>query len=370
MAWRDLLASASAQQTLSRARSCLGKGTIYHLGGSDNDPEKPFPQECDCSGFVDWSMGFWRQLPPRSDHWLYTDSIWDGGGEVGHGLFTQVMSGLAQPGDFLVYPSPSPHHVGHIGIVVTVSGGVPTEIIHCSSTNYHNTNDAVRVAPPTVFTQNPHSRIMRPNYDALRAKAGTAGGGNSGGGPRGARPGPADRSPHARPTAPLTARRYVTAFNYQDNSPAYSDFVARGRHRGGGGAPASDSRAEIGRNDFNHPSTLAVGPEANLPFGSRVFIDGLGWFLVEDRTAAGLSNAPRFDIWTAGATQSELSRLTGTRNVTVFPFGVPVSADWVQRTAGAAWDWETWTSANRLSTLRHAAGGRWHGLYVEGALVS
>lgn len=175
MSWRDLLGSASASQTLTRARSCLGRNTVYHLGGSDNDPAASFPHQCDCSGFVDWSMGTWRQLPPRSDKWLYTDSIWEGGGEVGPGLFSETTASNAEPGDFYVYPSPAPHHVGHIGIIVAVEGGKPSQIIHCASSNYQNFLDAVRITAPTVFEHNTHSRIMRPDYDALRAAAGIGG---------------------------------------------------------------------------------------------------------------------------------------------------------------------------------------------------
>lgn len=127
MSWRDLLASANATQTIGRARSCLGRNTVYHLGGNDNDPAAPFPHQCDCSGFVDWSIGTWRQLPPRSDKWLYTDSIWEGGGEVGPRLFSRMAASQAQPGDFYVYPSPGPHHVGHISIIMEVNGGKPSQ---------------------------------------------------------------------------------------------------------------------------------------------------------------------------------------------------------------------------------------------------
>ena len=166
---------------------------------------------------------------------------------------------------------------------------------------------------------------------------------------------------------PDTQQRYVTAYNYADNSPAYSDFVSRGRRRGGGGAPPNDYRAEIGRNDFDNPSSLAVGPEAQLDYGSLVFIQGYGWFLVEDATEGGLSHAPRFDMWTAGATAAELDGLTGFFAVTTFGPHETVPGDWQNRVAGDAWDWERWVSDSRLSAFRHRPS--WHGLYVEGGLI-
>ena len=94
------------------------------------------------------------------------------GGEVGPGLFSRQTLSQARPGDFFVYPSPAPHHVGHISVIVAVDGAKPSQIIHCASSNYQNFNDAIRITAPTVFELNAHSRIMRPDYDALRAVAG------------------------------------------------------------------------------------------------------------------------------------------------------------------------------------------------------
>jgi hypothetical protein len=166
---------------------------------------------------------------------------------------------------------------------------------------------------------------------------------------------------------PNTHQRYVTAYNYADNSPSYSDFVSRGRRRGGGGAPPHDYRADIGRNDFDNPSSIAVGPEAQLESGSLVFIEGYGWFMVEDRTDIGLSHAPRFDMWTAGATAVELHALTGFFDVTVFDRNETVPGEWRNRVASASWDWERWVSEGRLAAFRPRHS--WHGLYVEGGLI-
>lgn len=166
---------------------------------------------------------------------------------------------------------------------------------------------------------------------------------------------------------PITTSRYVTGYNYEDNSPAFTDYVARGRRHGGMGAPPHDARADLGRNDFDNPSSLAIGPEAGLAYGSRVFIEDYGWFLVEDQTDSGLSHAPRFDVWTAGATQAELNSLTGWRDVTVWQPGEPIDAQWMAQGAGSAWDWLSWTSEARLADFR--ARPTWHGLYREGVLL-
>jgi 3D (Asp-Asp-Asp) domain-containing protein len=166
-----------------------------------------------------------------------------------------------------------------------------------------------------------------------------------------------------------TSERYVTAFTYADNSPPFSDYVAQSSRKGGGGAPENDSRANIGINDFADPSTLAVGPEGRLPYGTRIFVEGYGWFVVEDRTAPALSHAPRFDLWTACATPSEAAKLTGFKKVTIFLPGSDIPQSWRALKPSPAWDWSTWTSPDRISQLKAKAAASWHGLYVSGKLV-
>jgi hypothetical protein len=173
--WESILATANSGQTLTRGRQGLGRGTIYELGsgGTADDIPKPLTQHCDCSGFVCWAIGVPRECPPGSDHWLYTDNIWEGGGDVGNALFAKVQTGTAEPGDLYVYPAPDASSHGHIAIITAVTNGMPTTILHCSLSNYERTKDAVRETTPIVFVQNTKSRIMRPNYDALRRFAGS-----------------------------------------------------------------------------------------------------------------------------------------------------------------------------------------------------
>jgi hypothetical protein len=171
--WKSILATASPSQTLNRGHQGLGRGTIYELGagGTADDIGRPLTRQCDCSGFVCWAIGVPRECPPGSDHWLYTDNIWEGGGDVGKGLFDEIQQGAAQTGDLYVYPAPNSSSHGHIAIITAVTNGAPNQILHCSLSNFERTGDAVRETTPIVFTQNKISRIMRPNYDALRRTA-------------------------------------------------------------------------------------------------------------------------------------------------------------------------------------------------------
>ena len=168
MPWKDVLQTASKEQTLQRANSVLGKNIVYKLGKGGFDPSKPMTPSCDCSGFIAWAVGIPRELPPGSNKWLSTDSYWAGGKPVKSGLFTQLPVGQAEPGDLLVYPD-SNGHQGHIGIVTQVDHATPTYVIHCSLGNYNNYHDAVRITGPGVFLSGNHpTRLMRIDYDALK----------------------------------------------------------------------------------------------------------------------------------------------------------------------------------------------------------
>jgi len=166
--WKDLLQTASREQTLARAQSALGLKTIYKLGKGGFDPAKAMSPSCDCSGFVAWAIGIPRELPPKSDKWLDTDAYYAGGKPVRAGLFSEVAIIDAEPGDLLVYPDKGGSQ-GHIGIVTQVDLSAPTYVIHCSSGNYKNYKDAIRTTGPGVFLAgNNPTRAMRVNYDALK----------------------------------------------------------------------------------------------------------------------------------------------------------------------------------------------------------
>lgn len=166
--WRKLLAEATRQNTLDRARNCVGKNTVYKLGKGGMNPAKSLTMECDCSGFVAWAIGIPRELPPGSGKWLQTTTYWQGGEVVGITLFDPVNEGQVETGDIYVYPDMGSRQ-GHMGIISSVEGGKASKVIHCSSGNFRNHGDAILETNPAVFSQNCKSRIMRVDYTALRA---------------------------------------------------------------------------------------------------------------------------------------------------------------------------------------------------------
>jgi hypothetical protein len=167
MAWRDTLKKASLPQTLSRAQSMQGKKTIYKFGKGGIDPSLPLTHECDCTGFICWSIG--RELPPGSERWLNTDAFWNGGVPVHRGLFNDVPLNESQVGDLIVYPHGWEEAFGHIGLVVQTDNNKPSLVIHCSDGNYKHFGDAIRITNPDVFLLgNHHTNIMRIDYDLLK----------------------------------------------------------------------------------------------------------------------------------------------------------------------------------------------------------
>lgn len=168
MAWSDLIRTCGTQQTMNRAHSVLNLRTVYKLGKGGFDPTKAFTPQCDCSGFIAWAIGIPRELPPGSQKWLSTDEYWAGGKPAKPGLCTQKTLAEAQVGDLLVYPD-SGGNQGHISLINQVDHTMPSFIIHCSSGNFRNFGDAIRITGPNIFlAANHNTRVMRINYDVLR----------------------------------------------------------------------------------------------------------------------------------------------------------------------------------------------------------
>lgn len=175
MPWNDLIPAAGNEQTLARARSAIGRRTEYVLGKGGMNPTGALDAKCDCSGFVAWAIGIPRQLPPQKGGWLDTDAYFAGGGSVFPNLLSRVPSGQASPGDICVYPDYRDANgigrQGHMGIVSAVdASGAPSRVIHCSAGNW-KAGDAVQETEPRPWiARAAASRVMRVNYDALRAK--------------------------------------------------------------------------------------------------------------------------------------------------------------------------------------------------------
>src|SRR6266567_9598850 len=172
--WKDVLATMTSDRSLERSRSMIGQGTVYQLGRGGLKPEAQLwgqARTSDCSGFIAWALGIPRELPPGSGHWLQTTTYWEGGGFSGPVPFKQHLIAEGIPGDLLVYPDAGGKQ-GHIGMVTATAAHGPTRIVHCSSGNFKDTGDAIRETSPAVFNANSMTRLMRVDFDALRAIAG------------------------------------------------------------------------------------------------------------------------------------------------------------------------------------------------------
>lgn len=148
-------------RVVERARSAIGHGTIYLLGGGGRNPFTAIPDhELDCSGFVAWVLGVDRYLEntglPHLDGraWLETTAVYDDARSP-LGSFAEIPWISARPGDLVVWPDNKlKKRQGHIGVVATVANG-PNTVVHCSSGNYKGpARDAIQETPADLFARN------------------------------------------------------------------------------------------------------------------------------------------------------------------------------------------------------------------------
>lgn len=182
---------------LLRARTMLGRGTVYWAGTGGEDPDAPSAARavqvavawsalsaaeqaelqpvaeaaginlddpalelpaCDCSGFVSWALGLPRHLSPPLPgfgEWIFTDAIHQ---DALHGqrLFTRLDA--AVPGCLMVYPKPADMRFGHVGIVSEVVAGRAVRLLHCSADNFRMAPfDAVKENATNAFADQPAS---------------------------------------------------------------------------------------------------------------------------------------------------------------------------------------------------------------------
>lgn len=153
------LGPLTREELVARARSAVGRGTEYVLGQGGRDPRLPRPEaRLDCSGFAAWVAGVDRYLPngalphlPGGEWFECTTLYNDARSPLGFVLEVPWVQALA--GDLLVYPdakAPSKRQ-GHVGVVVEVGPRGPLSVVHCSSTNWKRTGDAIRETDAEVF---------------------------------------------------------------------------------------------------------------------------------------------------------------------------------------------------------------------------
>lgn len=146
---------------LVRAKSAIDLGIIYKLGAGGMIPTAATPAniegKCDCSGFVCWALGLKRMTDNifyvkfnGDGHygWINTDAMYKDA-QSPTGFFTEISE--PRVGCLVVFPGGKLRKVGHVGLVSAVAKGQATKVIHCSSSNYKNTKDAIQETPPTVF---------------------------------------------------------------------------------------------------------------------------------------------------------------------------------------------------------------------------
>lgn len=141
-------------EAVRRARSAIGRRTIYELGRGGRDPLAAHPADelrrLDCSGFVAWALGTRRRVP-ESIGWIETSRIVrDATGA--RLLFAKLEA--PELGAVLVYGDRPPARrgarprQGHCGIVAELA---PLRVVHCSVSNFNRTGDAIQETDGAFF---------------------------------------------------------------------------------------------------------------------------------------------------------------------------------------------------------------------------
>lgn len=140
--------------SVARARTAIGKTTVYALGKGGMYPDLEHPannqRQCDCSGFASWALGVSRYVQHGHawehkflEPWISTTSIYDDAMHT-NGVFAKAA--LAQPGDLIVYPDHDGGQ-GHVGVITEAVDGVPQKVCHCSGGNFKKFGDAIQETP-------------------------------------------------------------------------------------------------------------------------------------------------------------------------------------------------------------------------------
>lgn len=145
-----------ANDIIAKAKSAIGKGIRYKLGGGGMNPNAVLPDDgsklCDCSGFVCWVLGLSRKSDQafykKYGGWIFTDSM-EADILSSAGIFNQLSVPVV--GCIVVYGAGK--KIGHVGIVSEVKDGLMTKVIHCSVGNDRTYKDSIQETKPTVFNR-------------------------------------------------------------------------------------------------------------------------------------------------------------------------------------------------------------------------
>jgi RHS repeat-associated protein len=108
--------------------------------------------------------------------------------------------------------------------------------------------------------------------------------------------------------------------------------------------------AVLGDNSFANPSSVAAQLGSKIQLGSRVYIEGRGWFVAEDHHAKefqGKKLDPRFDMYAGKSDINTLQRLDGRANVTVYGPKESISKE-MQQKGPAVGGWPRSPSKDKL----------------------
>ncbi|HEX6100484.1 MAG TPA: hypothetical protein VF432_29485 [Thermoanaerobaculia bacterium] len=163
----------NVEEVLDRARSQIGRGIRYKLGKGTFRASRhscaDANNQSDCSAFLCWALGLdkvgnypWLATPgkPRDPdgEWYGTDNIVNDALNANVGHFTRIATPLV--GSIVVFPTrwkngkASPP--GHCGIITELkANGEAKRVIHCSSSNFKTTGDAVQETDTAFFDANP-----------------------------------------------------------------------------------------------------------------------------------------------------------------------------------------------------------------------
>jgi len=164
------LGPLSRDAVVARARSVIGKATVYKLGQGGRDPHALHPgvvrmvegfatYECDCSGFAAWCVGVDRYLPnvgaAEADayQWFETSNLAKDVLRDDWPNLRKVLWQAALPGDLLVWGDREGSQ-GHVGVVASLGQVGPETVVHCSAGNFRREKDAIQETGVELFLRN------------------------------------------------------------------------------------------------------------------------------------------------------------------------------------------------------------------------